>query len=63
MEEQLEKKDRLLRQSQQEMDAKQKRIGDLEVEVKSLQSECDKLRSVLNQKVGVEKLNEMFWRN
>ncbi|KAL3080697.1 hypothetical protein niasHT_033254 [Heterodera trifolii] len=50
MEDQLEKKDRQLRQNQKEMDAQQKRIGELEVEVKGLSSECDKLRSVLNQK-------------
>lgn len=51
LEDQLEKKDRQLRQNQMEMEAQQKRIGKLEAEVKGLQSECDKLRSVLNQKV------------
>uniref|UniRef100_A0A914ICV8 cGMP-dependent protein kinase egl-4 n=1 Tax=Globodera rostochiensis TaxID=31243 RepID=A0A914ICV8_GLORO len=50
MEGELEKQDRLLRQNQKELDAHQKRIGELEVEVKTLSSECDKLRSVLNQK-------------
>uniref|UniRef100_A0A183BVA2 cGMP-dependent protein kinase n=1 Tax=Globodera pallida TaxID=36090 RepID=A0A183BVA2_GLOPA len=50
MEGDLEKQERLLRQNQKELDAYQKRIGELEVEVKTLSSECDKLRSVLNQK-------------
>lgn len=50
LEQQLEQKDRQLRQNQMELETQQKRIGTLEVEVKGLQSECDKLRSVLSQK-------------
>lgn len=50
MEEGIEKKDKQLRQSQSIVEAHTKKIADLEKEVKSLQRECDKLRSVLQQK-------------
>uniref|UniRef100_A0A914KGY6 cGMP-dependent protein kinase n=2 Tax=Meloidogyne incognita TaxID=6306 RepID=A0A914KGY6_MELIC len=50
LEQQLEQKDRLIRQNQLQLEAHTKRITSLEGEVKGLQSECDKLRSVLNQK-------------
>ncbi|KAI6200386.1 CGMP-dependent protein kinase [Aphelenchoides besseyi] len=50
LEETVEKKDRLLRQAQQQIDAQQHRIAKLENDVKQWQTECDKLRSVLNLK-------------
>ncbi|KAI1725143.1 protein kinase domain-containing protein [Ditylenchus destructor] len=50
LEETIEKKDRLLRQAQCQIESQLKRISGLETEVKCLQSECDKLRSVLSQK-------------
>jgi cGMP-dependent protein kinase len=50
LEEGIEKKDKQLRQSQSIVEAHTKKIADLEKEVKSLQRECDKLRSVLQQK-------------
>jgi septal ring factor EnvC (AmiA/AmiB activator) len=50
LEETVEKKDRMLRQAQSQIEAQQARILKLEGEVKSLQTECDKLRSVLSQK-------------
>uniref|UniRef100_A0AC34QJH7 cGMP-dependent protein kinase n=1 Tax=Panagrolaimus sp. JU765 TaxID=591449 RepID=A0AC34QJH7_9BILA len=50
LEEAIEKKDKLLRQSQSTIETQKNRITDLEREVKGLQTECDKLRSVLHQK-------------
>ncbi|MFH4974434.1 hypothetical protein AB6A40_001143 [Gnathostoma spinigerum] len=50
LEETIEKKDRQLRQQQATVESQLKRIADLEREVKTLQTECDKLRSVLDQK-------------
>ncbi|VDM38042.1 unnamed protein product [Toxocara canis] len=50
LEETIEKKERQLRQQQCTVESQLKRISELEREVKTLQSECDKLRSVLDQK-------------
>uniref|UniRef100_A0A914ZV10 cGMP-dependent protein kinase n=4 Tax=Parascaris univalens TaxID=6257 RepID=A0A914ZV10_PARUN len=50
LEETIEKKERQLRQQQCTVESQLKRISELEHEVKILQSECDKLRSVLDQK-------------
>ncbi|KAI6234682.1 CGMP-dependent protein kinase [Aphelenchoides fujianensis] len=50
LEESIEKKDRLLRQAQAQINDQQQRIVKLEGDVKQWQTECDKLRSVLIQK-------------
>ncbi|CAJ0572471.1 unnamed protein product, partial [Mesorhabditis spiculigera] len=50
LEEAVEKRDRQLRQQQNVVDSHLKRIAELEGEVTTLQRECDKLRSVLEQK-------------
>uniref|UniRef100_A0A7E4V1A8 cGMP-dependent protein kinase n=1 Tax=Panagrellus redivivus TaxID=6233 RepID=A0A7E4V1A8_PANRE len=50
LEEAIEKKDKQLRQSQNVIETHTKRITELEREVNNLQTECDKLRSVLQQK-------------
>jgi len=50
LEEAVDKKERLLRQAQTQIEAQQGRIIQLESEVKNLQAQCDKLRSVLSQK-------------
>uniref|UniRef100_A0AC35U511 cGMP-dependent protein kinase n=1 Tax=Rhabditophanes sp. KR3021 TaxID=114890 RepID=A0AC35U511_9BILA len=49
LEETIEKKDRMLRQAQVTIEQAQKKVNDLEHEVKYYQTECDKLRSVLDQ--------------
>lgn len=48
LEESVEKKDRLLRQAQGQIETQQGIIVKLESEVKNLQAQCDKLRSVLS---------------
>ncbi|CAJ0937286.1 unnamed protein product, partial [Mesorhabditis belari] len=50
LEEAIEKRDRQLKQQQHVVDSHLKRIAELEGEVTTLQRECDKLRSVLEQK-------------
>ncbi|CAD5219540.1 unnamed protein product [Bursaphelenchus okinawaensis] len=50
LEETIEKKNRLLQQAQNQIEVQQSKIVKLESDVKTLQTECDKLRSVLSQK-------------
>ncbi|CAD6192776.1 unnamed protein product [Caenorhabditis auriculariae] len=50
LEEAIQRKDAQLRQQQSVVETHIKRIAELETEVMSLQRECDKLRSVLEQK-------------
>uniref|UniRef100_A0A158PRC8 cGMP-dependent protein kinase n=1 Tax=Brugia pahangi TaxID=6280 RepID=A0A158PRC8_BRUPA len=50
LEETIEKRERQIRQQQSTVETQLKRINELEKEVRTLQSECDKLRSVLVQK-------------
>ncbi|PAV87173.1 hypothetical protein WR25_02385 isoform F [Diploscapter pachys] len=50
LEEAIQRKDVQLKQQQTTLEQSQKRISDLENDVVSLQRECDKLRSVLEQK-------------
>ncbi|CAI4227860.1 unnamed protein product [Auanema sp. JU1783] len=50
MEESIQRKDHLLMQQQKDLENHLERIAELEAEVTSLQRECDKLRSVLDQK-------------
>nr|API61677.1 egl-4 [Acrobeloides sp. NJ] len=50
LEETIEKKDKQLRQALSTIETQTKEITNLKLQVKELQSECDKLRSVLQQK-------------